>query len=226
MKTIYAKYDKERIPALEIEAFDGRIITIQTEGEAERAVDYLLAQPILGFDTETRPSFRKGVMYKVSLVQVSTHDTCFLFRLNMMGGVGKALRRLLADETVLKVGLSLKDDFYMLRKLGGFNRGNFVDLQEYAPKFGIEDKSLQKLYANLFQRKITKTQRLTNWEADVLTDKQKLYAATDAWSCIRIYEELQRMLEPGYYQLILPALTEEELLSSVNYNSVEQQQNV
>jgi ribonuclease D len=222
MKTVYVKYDKERIPALAVEAFEGRIITIQTEGEAARAVDYLLSQPILGFDTETRPSFRKGVMYKVALMQVSTHDTCFLFRLNMMGGIGPSLRRLLEDESVLKVGLSLKDDFYMLHKLRGFHRGNFVDLQDYAPLFGIEDKSLQKLYANLFEKKITKTQRLTNWEADVLTDKQKLYAATDAWSCIRIYEELQKMLVPGSYQLIAPPVVLEEPADRENSNKEEQ----
>ena len=151
--------------------FQGRIITIITPGETEKAVDYLLSQKILGFDTETRPSFKKGQRYEVSLLQVSTHDTCFLFRLNLTG-ITPAIIRLLEDKKVVKVGLSWHDDLLQLHRRAEFKAGNFVELQDVAEKFGIEDKSLQKLYANLFHMKISKAQRLSNWEQTILRDAQ------------------------------------------------------
>ena len=200
-KILYNKYDKAQIGSLPRVLFEGRVIVILTPEEAEKAVDYLLAQPILGVDTETRPSFKKGLIYKVSLLQVSSYDTCFLFRLNHTG-MTPAIKRLLEDKKVLKVGLSLHDDMLMLHKLAEFTPGNFIDLQNHVKEIGIEDLSLQKLYANFFGRKISKTQRLTNWETDILNDKQKLYAATDAWTCIMLYEELQRLKRTGNYELI------------------------
>ena len=147
---------KEEIAKLTVEEFKGRIITILSKEEADKAVEYLLRFPIVGFDTETRPSFKKGQRYKISLMQISTDDTCFLFRLNHI------------------------------------EPANFLDLQNYVGQFGIEDASLQKIYAILFQKKISKGQRLTNWEADVLTDSQKKYAALDAWACLRIYNLLNQ----------------------------------
>lgn len=202
MKTLLNKFDKREIAALPRVLFDGRIIVIQSEGEADRAVDYLLTFPLLGIDTETRPSFRRGRVNKVALLQVSTHDTCFLFRLNRIG-MPQSLLRLLQDEHGLKVGLSLRDDLISLHRREDFAPGNFLDLQDYVKQFGIEDLSLQKLYANIFGQKITKGQRLTNWEADVLTNGQKLYAATDAWACIRIYEELGRLRQTRGYRLVM-----------------------
>ena len=151
MKTLYSKFDKKLISALPRALFEGRIFVIQTEAEASRAVDYLLASAVLGVDTETRPSFRKGCTNKVALLQVSTDDTCFLFRLNHIG-VTESVKRLLQDENVLKVGLSLRDDFASLHKRGEFEPRAFLDLQDYVRAFGIEDMSLQKLYANIFCR--------------------------------------------------------------------------
>ena len=201
-KTIFSKYDKKQIAELEPELFDGRIIVVVSESEAKRAVNYLLSQPILGVDTETRPSFHKGSMNQVSLLQVSSHDVCFLFRLRHTG-ISPSIRRLLEDTTVPKIGLSWHDDLLQLHRLGEFETGWFIDLQNHVREIGIEDLSLQKLYANLFRRKISKRQRLTNWDADILTDKQKAYAATDAWCCIRLYEELQRLKETGDYKLVI-----------------------
>lgn len=203
MKILFKKFDKREITGLPKALFQGRIITIITPGETEKAVDYLLSQKILGFDTETRPSFKKGQRYEVSLLQVSTHDTCFLFRLNLTG-ITPAIIRLLEDKKVVKVGLSWHDDLLQLHRRAEFKAGNFVELQDVAEKFGIEDKSLQKLYANLFHMKISKAQRLSNWEQTVLRDAQKLYAATDAWTCIKIYEELQRLSRDGDYELVEP----------------------
>ena len=200
-KTIYHKYDKQRIPDLPKVLFEGRIVVILTESEAQKAVDYLLSQPILGVDTETRPSFKKGRANKVALLQVASHEICFLFRLNQLG-ISPAVKRLLEDKSVPKIGLSWHDDLNMLHKSGEFETGYFIDLQNHVREIGVEDLSLQKLYANFVGQKISKRERLTNWEADILNDKQKQYAATDAWACIMLYEELMRLEETGDYELI------------------------
>lgn len=200
-RIIYNKFDKREITALPQLKFPGRIIVILSEGETEKAVNYLLSSDILGVDTETRPSFKRGEMFKVALLQVSNRDTCFLFRLNYTG-ITPAIKRLLEDTTVLKVGLSWHDDILMLKKRCEFTPGLFLDLQDIVGSIGIEDRSLQKLYANILGQKISKRQRLTNWENDVLNDKQKMYAATDAWSCINLYEEIMRLRESGDYELV------------------------
>ena len=200
-KTIYNKYDKKLIGALPRVLFEGRIVVILTERDAEKAVSYLLTQPILGVDTETRPSFKKGQVHQVALLQVSSHEVCFLFRLNQMG-LSPSVKRLLEDTKVPKIGLSLRDDLNSLHKIGDFNAGNFIDMQDHVREIGVEDLSLQKLYANFFAQKISKREQLTNWEADILLDKQKLYAATDAWACIMLYEELMRLELTGEYTLV------------------------
>ncbi len=187
MKMLSSKYDVSLLNELPVVTFPGKIEVIKSEYAAQRAVDFLLKQPIIGIDTETRPSFKKNLSYDVALLQVATHDICFLFRLSEMG-FPECLIHLLSDTSVLKVGLSLHDDVSVLRRRKDFMPGNFWDLQKMVGEFGIEDRSLQKLYANVFGQKISKAQRLTNWEADTLTDKQKMYAAIDAWACIRLYE--------------------------------------
>jgi len=201
-KTIYSKYDKKRIADLPVAVFPGRVIVVLSSREADKAVDYLLCQSILGIDTETRPSFKKGHSNQVSLLQVSTHDTCFLFRLNHTG-LTPAIIRLLEDKTVPKIGLSLHDDIAALHRKGDFQPGSFVDIQKHVGEIGVQDLSLQKLYANFFGKKISKSQQLTNWESDVLNEKQKAYAATDAWACIMLYEELIRLEQSGDYDLVV-----------------------
>ena len=201
-KTIYNKYDKARIGDLPRVLFEGRIVVVLTEREAEKAVRYLLSQTILGIDTETRPSFKKGNANPVALLQVSSHEVCFLFRLNQLG-LSPSVQRLLEDTTVPKIGLSLRDDLNSLHKLGEFKDGYFIDLQDHVREIGIEDMSLQKLYANFFGQRISKRERLSNWESDVLMDKQKTYVATDAWACILLYEELMRLEQSGDYELII-----------------------
>ncbi|MBR1789184.1 MAG: 3'-5' exonuclease domain-containing protein 2 [Bacteroidaceae bacterium] len=200
MKTLWNKYEKAWLAGLPRALFEGRIVVVLTEAEAERAVDFLLSQPILGFDTETRPTFRPGPMNDVALLQVATDDAAFLFRLNRIG-VCDPVVRLLSDTTVTKVALSWTDDTHQLMRRRRFKMGNIVDLQDYVKKFGIEDASLQKLYANVFGQRISKTQQLSNWEADALTTAQQRYAATDAWACIRLYEELRELQRTGKWEL-------------------------
>jgi len=218
-KTIYNKFDKHKINELPKVSFPGRIITIFTEGEAEKAVDFLLSHDILGIDTETRPSFRRGVQNKVALLQVSTIDTCFLFRLNVTG-ITPAIVRLLEDTKVPKIGLSLKDDIMMLGYRKQFTPGFFYDLQHHVKEIGIEDLALQKLYANIFGKKMSKAQRLSNWEAPTLTDAQKKYAATDAWSCIMLYKEIERLKQSGDYELVIVEEPQKETIEQA-YESEE-----
>lgn len=200
-KTIYNKFDKALIADLPMAQFEGRIVVVLTQSEAERAVDFLLSHPLLGLDTETRPCFQRGHQHQVALLQVSTADVCFLFRLNHTG-LAPAIVRLLEDTTVTKVGLSWHDDLNSLHRLGDFKTGAFMEIQHLIQDIGIEDMSLQKIYANLFGLKISKRQQLSNWEADILSDKQKLYAATDAWACIKIYEEIVRLKQQHDYDLV------------------------
>lgn len=191
--TIQSNIDKALISDMPVQRFDGRIIVVQSEVEAAKAIDYLESYPLVGIDTETRPSFAKGRMHPVALLQVSTNDTCFLFRLDHMG-LTTDIVRLLTEDTVIKVGLSLKDDFQRLRQRMPFTPRGYVDLQDYVSRLGIEAMSLQKIYALLFGYKLSKAQRLSNWEADVLTDAQKEYAALDAWACTRIYGYLESLV--------------------------------
>ncbi|OKZ28034.1 MAG: 3'-5' exonuclease [Prevotella sp. AG:487_50_53] len=202
MKTIYNRLDKEYIKDLPLVSFPGKIITVNSEREADKAVPFLLSKDILGVDTETRPSFKKGQQHKVSLLQVATEDICFLFRLNYIGMVTPVIS-LLSNTDVPMVGLSWHDDLAALQKRMEFKPGLFIDIQDIIGDIGIEDKSLQKLYANIFKQKISKRQRLTNWDADVLSDKQMSYAATDAWACVRLYKEILKLKETGDYSLII-----------------------
>ena len=199
-KLLVNKYEKTALASLKRVVFDGRIEVIYTVQQAERAVDFLLSQPLLGFDTETRPAFSKGQHFKCSLLQVSTPNICFLFRLNSIG-MCPAIVRLLSDRQVTKVGLAWNNDLLGLHQLGEFEAGTFVDLQYLVKEIGIEDQSLVKIYANLFGERISKAERLSNWERDILKDSQKLYAAIDAWACVKIYEEVMRLKETGDYEL-------------------------
>lgn len=199
-KTIYNKFDKATINALPLVDYPYKINVILNEYEAERAVDYLLTCDILGVDTETKPAFRRGQNHKVALLQVATREQCFLFRLNHLG-LPQSIIRLLSNRMVPMVGLSWHDDIMSLHRRAEFTPGWFIDIQDIIGNIGIEDKSLQKLYANLFGEKISKRQRLTNWEADVLSDKQKEYAAIDAWACINLYDEIMRLMATGDYEL-------------------------
>lgn len=185
---------KEEIAQFPIEEFSGRIIVIDTEEDAEKAVSYLYKFPLVGFDTETRPSFRKGQQNKISLMQISTADTCFLFRLNRIG-IPNVLKNFLGGVQVMKIGLSLRDDFGAMRKRTDIEPANFVDLQNVVGAYGIKEASLQKIYAIMFNRKISKGQRLTNWDAEILTDAQQKYAALDAWACLKIYNQLKESHE-------------------------------
>ncbi len=175
------------LPAIE---FPGTIRVIDREEEVEAACNDLKQYPTIGFDTETRPSFRPGVSYRVALLQLSTPTVCYLFRLNKIPFC-KPILQLLESKSVRKIGADVAGDLRSLRKLRHFRDGGFVDLQTLVPEWGIEDKSLRKMSAIILGKRVSKAQRLSNWEAASFTPSQQLYAATDAWVCIQIYNKLQ-----------------------------------
>jgi ribonuclease D len=180
---------KEEIAGFAVEEFPGQIYMVDNPEATEKAVRYLSQFQFLGFDTETRPSFTRGLLRSVALVQISTFDACFLFRLNGIP-FSSALIHLLSNPKILKIGLSLRDDFLSMSRLLKFSPQGFVDLQKIVKQHDIEDLSLQKIYAIIFRKKISKSQRLTNWEAEELSEAQQKYAALDAWACLKIYESL------------------------------------
>ena len=203
MRQLFVKTDKSFIAQLPRFTFEGNIVIVQSEKEALRAVEILSKSDIVGFDTETRPSFHKGVMHKVALLQIATYEICFLFRLNMIG-LPECIIDFLSNPNILKVGLSLKDDWAALKHRQQFTPMNYIDLQNVAAEMGIQDMSLQKLYANIFRMRISKNARLSNWEADVLTDAQKIYAATDAYTSLQLYDEMISLKDSGLFEWVSP----------------------
>ena len=203
MRQLFVKTDKAFIAELPRFTFSGNIVVVQSEKEAERAIEILSRNSVVGFDTETRPSFHKGIIHKVALLQISTDDVCFLFRLNMIGFL-PCIIDFLSNPNIVKAGLSLKDDLSALRNRKVFKPANFLDLQNLASEMGIEDMSLQKLYANVFHMRISKSARLSNWEADVLTEAQKVYAATDAYTSLQLYKEMSQLKESGDFEWVVP----------------------
>lgn len=201
IKRLFVSTPKEYISNLPRYQFAGRIFVLQSPQEAERAVRALSRERVLGFDTETRPRFKKGPMRPPALLQIATEDTCFLFRIFRIG-VTPALSNLLCNPEIIKVGISLKDDAAaLLRSHTHFSTDSWVDLQRVAKQLGLQDQGLARLFANVFKRRISKGQQRSNWEADVLTPAQKLYAATDADACLKLFDALQPLLNGSPYEL-------------------------
>lgn len=184
-----SKISKEEVNTLPVVLFQGQITIVDDLSKVNDAIAVLRKQKIVGIDTETKPSFKKGLLHKVALLQISTTDHCFLFRLNVIP-FPKDLGDFLSDASVKKIGLALKDDFAALNKHHIFKPANVVDLQSIVKSYGILEMGLQKIFAIVFHQKISKSQRLTNWESPVLTDPQQRYAATDAWAALIIYKAL------------------------------------
>ena len=183
----------EGIEKLEYASFPGKISVIDSVGaEFNRAIVYLRSQKVIGFDTETRPCFGPNQpRYGVSLLQLSGPEKAFLFRVKNMGR-HRRLCNLLSDKRIVKVGAAIHDDIRGLQKLKEFTPGNFVDLQKIVWEYGIRDKSVKKMTAIILGFRISKTQQLSNWEAETLSESQCKYAATDAWVCREMYLKLMK----------------------------------
>ena len=185
-----SKIEKSLISTLPPCDITGEIIVIDRPEDVATAVDDLKQCTLIGFDTETRPSFRRGESNTISLLQLATDKRAYLFRLKKIGP-NQLLKDLLESEEHMKVGLSVHDDFHSLNRWMPCRPKNFIELQKYVKAFGIEEMSLQKIYAIVFNKKISKRQQLSNWEAEELTPAQQQYAAIDAWACRDIYYKLK-----------------------------------
>ncbi|MBO7198391.1 MAG: 3'-5' exonuclease domain-containing protein 2 [Tidjanibacter sp.] len=180
----------DEIKDLPVAGFEGRVVVVDTTEKLLEACEELAREPIIGFDTETRPSFKQGVSYNVSLIQLSTPTTCYLIRLGAVR-MERCLMKILESKKTLKVGVDVQGDIRNLTKIRHFRAGGFVELQKEVEAFGIEDKSLRKMAAIILGVGVSKAQRLSNWEARELTPAQIRYAATDAWICLEMYDRLQ-----------------------------------
>ena len=181
--------NKEALQQMPLAAFEGEVIVVDKPEMVAQAVAYLRKQRVVGVDTEARPSFQRGIHYPTALVQIASHERCYLFRLTHVG-MPEELAALFADPKICKVGLAFKDDINGLRRRRNFIPANCIDIQKMVTQYGILDMGLQKLFAICFGKKISKTQQLTNWENSHLTPEQARYASTDAWATLLIYEDL------------------------------------
>ena len=183
----------EDIEKLEMVSFPGKIVVIDKADESlVKAVAYLRRQSILGFDTESRPCFSADQPhYGVSLLQLSSAKRAYLFRIKKCG-MPRSLCSLLANPRIVKVGAAVHDDLRGLKRLHGFEPAGFVDLQKIGWEYGIKDKAVKKMAANILGIRISKTQQLSNWESDKLSEPQQKYAATDAWVCREMYLKLMQ----------------------------------
>lgn len=170
--------------------FDGKvIITTQFSDIFSETIKFLASQSILGFDTETRPSFKKGVSYLPSLIQLATKSVVVLYRIQQKK-LPPEIIQIFENKNIIKVGAGISQDIKNLQKLTTFNPESFVDIQKIAKEKGIENVSLRKLSEQLLFKNISKRQQLSNWENTELTTAQIQYAATDAYACLLIYERL------------------------------------
>jgi ribonuclease D len=183
----------EELNQLPIIRFEGKIIVVDSLHLFYDSIKQLNNKSMIGFDTETRPSFKKGKSNKVSLIQLATEDTCYLFRIHLIG-LQQELINLLSNPSILKIGLSIKDDIRAINKIKTFVPAGFIDLQDYVKSLGIEEKSLKKITGLVMHARISKSQQISNWEIKEFSEAQKIYAATDAWICLKIYNKINQLL--------------------------------
>ncbi|MDA3820911.1 MAG: 3'-5' exonuclease domain-containing protein 2 [Candidatus Delongbacteria bacterium] len=187
--------EKNQIRKLPKVTFSGKIVVVSTEDQEREAYEHLSGFGVIGFDTETKPSFKKGIanQNKVALLQLSSDEKAFIFRLNKRP-LPKEIIHILASGHIVKAGAAVHDDIKALQQMHDFKAEGFADIQNMAEEAGLKVKSLRKLTAMLFHMRLSKSQRLTNWEANHLSKPQLIYAATDAWISLKIYNALKSAL--------------------------------
>jgi ribonuclease D len=189
MKIYKPDISKEELAGYDVIAFDGKIVCVDNISVFREAMDFLWNASHTGFDTETKPAFKKGQKHRVSLLQISANGHAFLFRLNKIG-FPEDLARFLSTDDIPKIGVAIHDDIKSLKELRNFEPGGFIELQDMVKDYGIASAGLKKLSAIVLGYRISKSQQVSNWENESLTYAQQLYAATDAWVCARIFDEL------------------------------------
>ena len=180
----------EEVNALPLTYYEGKIVLIDEPEKVNEAVKEINKYPVIGFDTETKPTFVKGQFYHISLIQLAIPDKVFLFRINHTGFT-KPLIDLFSNKKILKIGVGLRDDLTGLQKIKDFNPAGFEEIHKYVIELGVRNTGLRKLAAILMKVRISKGQQTSNWENTILTKNQQSYAATDAWVCLEMYNLLE-----------------------------------
>ena len=192
MSQISKTITKEEINELPQIKFEGKMVLIEDHEKLDEALEEIYSADVVGFDTETKPSFKKGQINKLALLQIALPDKTFLVRVNGNGLLGK-FKKFLTDPGVLKIGVALDDDFLQIKRQLHFEPDNFIDLNKLAPELGFEKIGVRNLSALFLNGRVSKNQQTSNWENEKLTYAQKVYAATDAWVCLKIYEKMKEI---------------------------------
>jgi len=182
----------EEVNTLPMRAYEGKIVLVDKIEQVEEAAKEIEKFEVVGFDTESRPAFKKGESYPVSLLQFATPKKVYLFRVNLIG-IAPAVNRLLSNPNLIKLGIALHDDIKDLRQLGVDNPQGYQDIHSFIKDKGVINTGLRKLAAMILGFRISKSQQTSNWENEVLNERQQVYAATDAWVCLKIYEKLKEL---------------------------------
>lgn len=190
-KTMFEKsITKDKINELPLFKFEGKTIIAATDKQIDKAIFEIEEHKVVGFDTESRPAFRKGQFNHVALIQIAIPERVYLLRIHQVG-ITNVLRNFLSNHEIIKVGIALDDDIIALNKRRRFHAMGFEDLNQIAPTLGIENIGARNLSALILNSRISKNQQVSNWENPVLTTPQVKYAATDAWICLEIYNKLK-----------------------------------
>ena len=189
------KFSKDEVNTLPLFHYDGDVVLVRDEQTLSEALTRMAKERILGFDTESRPCFRKGKMNNPSLIQIACSDIIFLFQLKWLP-LDKRLAAVMENPACIKAGVAIRDDIRQLQALYPFTGAGIVDLGEVAASQGLETRGLRTLTANFLRARISKGAQCSNWENSELSSQQVRYAATDAWVSRKIY---QRMDELGFF---------------------------
>ena len=185
---------KEAIAQLPLIKFGGPIHVVNNYEEMFRAIKKLKKEGIIGFDTEKKPTFRKGQYHPTALIQLSTSTEVFLFRINKIG-LHEELIGLFESDKIAKIGVGVSADIVELKRIRTFTQNNCIDLNNLMPTLGVEKIGIKNLVAILLEKRVSKNQQVSNWENEELTRSQQQYAATDAWVCYKMYVLL---IKKGY----------------------------
>ena len=196
---------KDEINELPLIRYEGEVVVVNSPEELSVALSDLNKQPVIGFDTESRPSFRKGEYYPISLLQIATPGLVYLIRINKTGFT-PGLKSLFENSSIIKAGISILDDLRELQKFTHFKPTAVLDLNQVAQAAGIKNIGVRSLSAIILGVRISKSQQTSNWERDTLSKSQIYYAATDAWICLQLFEKLERWgyIQPGEHLFQMP----------------------
>ncbi len=197
---IYNSITNDALNELPLQHFQGEIVVVEDVIDIPAVLNELKKYAIVGFDTETKPAFKKGQSNEIALLQLSTDKETYLIRLNKTG-IPPILADYLASDQYLKVGVGIRDDIRGLQRMANFTADGFVELQTMATDKGLKDFSLKKLAGILLKFRVSKRQRLSNWETEVLSEGQIIYAATDSWVALEIYKKLQEINPVNVHEL-------------------------